>query len=71
VIAPGGEQASEVAVVTAGYGVIGLLTGVLIDSLNKEKATVYVHGPGPRSTHLQVSLFRWKSMIGVQVSAGR
>jgi hypothetical protein len=68
---PGGEPAGEVAVVTAGYGVIGLLTRLLIDSLNKEKATVYVHGRGPRSTHLQVSLFGSKSMIGVQVSAGR
>jgi len=64
-------SAGEVAVVTAGYGVIGLLTGLLIDSLNKEKATVYVHGPGPRSTRMQVSLFGSKSMMGVQVSAGR
>jgi hypothetical protein len=64
-------SASEVAVVTAGYGVIGLLTGLLIDALNKEKATVYVHGPGPRSTRMQVSLFGSKSRIGVQVSAGR
>jgi len=64
-------SAAEVAVVTAGYGVIGLLTGLLIDSLNKEKATVYVHGPAPRSTRLQVSLFGSTSRIGVQVSAGR
>jgi hypothetical protein len=64
-------SAGEVAVVTAGYGVIGLLTGLLIDSLNKVKTTVYVHGPGPRSTRMQVSLFGSTSMIGVQVSAGR
>jgi hypothetical protein len=64
-------SAGEVAVVTAGYGVIGLLTGLLIDALNKEKATVYVHGPGPRSTRMQVSLFGSKSSIGVQVSARR
>ena len=64
-------SAGEVAVVTAGYGVIGLLTGLLIDAVNKEKATVYVHGPGPRSARTQVSLFGSKSMIGVQFSAGR
>ncbi len=64
-------SAGEVAVVTAGYGVIGLLTGLLIDALNKEKATVFVHGPGPRSTRMQVSLFGSKAGIGVQVSAGR
>jgi hypothetical protein len=64
-------SAGEVAVVTAGYGVIGLLTGLLIDSLNKDKATVYVHGPGPRSTRMQVSLFGSTSRIGVQFSAGR
>jgi hypothetical protein len=64
-------SAGEVAAVTAGYGAIGLLTGLLIDSLNKEKATVYVHGPAPRSTRLQVSLFGSTSRIGVQVSAGR
>jgi len=64
-------SAGEVAVVSAGYGVIGLLAGLLIDSLNKEQATVYVHGPGPRSTRIQVSLFGSTSRIGVQVSAGR
>ena len=64
-------SAGEVAAVTAGYGAIGLLTGLLIDSLNKEKATVYVHGPATRSTRLQVSLFGSTSRIGVQVSAGR
>ena len=64
-------SAGEVAAVTAGYGAIGLLTGLLIDSLNKEKVTVYVHGPAPRSTRLQVSLLGSTSRIGVQVSAGR
>lgn len=59
--APGGE----VAAVAGGYGVIGLLTGLLIDTLNKEKATIYVQAPG---SDVRVSPFLSKSAAGVQVS---
>lgn len=41
--------AGEVAGVAVGYGGIGLLTGLLIDVLNKEKVTIYVGAPGQRS----------------------
>jgi hypothetical protein len=64
-------SAGEVAVLPAGYGVIGLLTGLLNDSVNTEKATVYVHELGRDRLRTPVSLFGSMSMIGVQVSAGR
>lgn len=62
-------SAGEVAGVAAGYGVIGLLTGLLIDVVNKEKVTIYVHGPRPRSTHIRVSPIVVNAGAGVRVSA--
>jgi len=58
--APGGE----VAAVAGGYGLIGLLTGLLVDTLNKDTATIYVHAPGP---DVGVSPFMSKSGTGVQM----
>jgi hypothetical protein len=62
-------SAGEVAVVTAGYGVIGLLTGLLIDFLNKESVTVYVHQPRTRSSRVHLSPFAGKSAAGLRLSA--
>ena len=60
----------EVAVVTAGYGCIGLLTGLLIDVLNKEKMPIYVHPHVPPSTRLHISAVGSSSGAGVRVSVG-
>jgi len=59
----------EVAGVAAGYGCIGLLTGLLIDVLNKEKVTIYVHAPGPRSARIHLSSIGLKSGVGIRISA--
>ena len=61
-------SAGEVAVVTAGYGCIGLLIGLLIDVLNKEKMPIYVHPHVPRSTRLHISAVGSSSAAGVRVS---
>src|SRR5215510_62365 len=63
-------SAGEVAVVTAGYGCIGLLTGLLIDVLNKEKVPIYVHPHVPHSTRLHISAVGSRSAAGVRVSVG-
>jgi hypothetical protein len=62
-------SASEVAVVTAGYGAIGLLTGLLIDFLNKENVTVFVHRPHTESSRIRLSPIAGKSVVGVRLSA--
>jgi len=61
-------SAGEVAVVAAGYGGIGLVTGLLIDALNKEKVAIYVHAPSRPSTRLRVSPVGSNSGAGVRVS---
>jgi len=62
-------SAGEVAVVTAGYGAIGLLTGLLIDFLNKENVTVFVHRPRTESSRIRLSPIAGKSAVGVRLSA--
>jgi hypothetical protein len=62
-------SAGEVAVVTAGYGVIGLLTGLLIDFLNKENVTIYVHRPRTESSRIRLSPIAGESAVGVRLSA--
>ena len=59
----------EVAVVTAGYGAIGLLTGLLIDFLNKENVTIYVHRPRTESGRIRLSPIAGKSTAGVRLLA--
>ena len=48
--APGGE----VAGVAAGYGGIGLLIGLLVDTFNKDKTTIYVGGAKQRLSRVRV-----------------
>jgi hypothetical protein len=62
-------SAGEVAGVTAGYGAIGLLTGLLIDVLNKENVTIYVHRPRTESSRIRLSPIVGKSAVGVHLSA--
>ena len=61
-------SAGEVAVVAASYGGIGLLTGLLIDVLNKEKVAIYVHGPRTGSSRISLSPIAEKSRAGVRFS---
>jgi len=53
-----------------GLGSIGLLTGLAIDVANKEKATVYVHGPGQQPRAARVFPRVSKSAVSVQISIG-
>lgn len=52
-----------------GLGGIGLITGLLIDVLHKEKVTVYVHASGERSFVVRVAPLLSTS-AGVQMSVG-
>jgi hypothetical protein len=54
--APGGE----VAGVAAGYGGIGLLIGLLVDTFTKDKALIYVRGADRSFSRIRVvpALFR-------------
>lgn len=51
-----------------GLGGIGVVTGLLIDVLNREKRIVYVHRAGQQSSGVRVSPFLSKSVAGVQMS---
>jgi len=53
-----------------GLGVIGLITGLLIDVLNGEKVTVYVHPAEARSSTVRVLPLLSNSGAGVQMSVG-
>ena len=58
--------AAEVAAVAAGYGTIGLLTGLLIDVVNKQSITVYVHPPWSRSSRVLPAPIYSTTRIGFQ-----
>jgi len=60
--------AEDVAGAAGGYGAIGLLTGLLIDTLNKETATIYVQPQ--RSSGIRISPLLSKSAAGVRMSVG-
>jgi hypothetical protein len=53
-----------------GLGSIGLLTGLLIDVANKEKATVYVHGSAQQPRAARVFPRVSKSAVSVQIAVG-
>lgn len=53
-----------------GLGSIGLITGLLIDVLNKEKVTVYVHTPTPQSRDVNIVPLLSTSVTGVQLCVG-
>jgi hypothetical protein len=60
---------SEVAAVAAGYGTIGLLTGLLIDVINKQTVPIYVHPPQSRSSRILLAPLYSPARIGVQLVA--
>ena len=60
--------AGEIAGVGLGLGGIGFVAGLLIDVLNKEQVTIYVHAPGQRSSAVRISPLLSKSVAGVQMS---
>jgi hypothetical protein len=47
--------AGEIGSIAAGYGGLGLITGLLIDIFNREKATIYVQPAGQRSSGFGIS----------------
>jgi hypothetical protein len=60
---------SEVAAVAAGYGTIGLLTGVLIDVVNKQTIPIYIHRAQSRSSRIRVAPLYSPTRIGLQLIA--
>jgi len=61
--------ASEVAAVAAGYGTIGLLTGLLIDVVNKQSIPLYIHPPQSRSQRVLLAPIYSPARIGLQLVA--
>ena len=59
--------AEEIATVSGGYGLVGLLTGLLIDTLNNERAIIYVQG---QRSGIRVTPLLLKSAAGLQMSVG-
>jgi len=51
-----------------GLGGIGLVTGLLIDVLTKERVTIYVHAPAQRSSRIHGWPLLSKSGTGMQMS---
>jgi hypothetical protein len=60
---------SEVAAVAAGYGTIGLLTGLLIDVVNKQTTPIYVHPPQSHLSRIRLAPPYSPARIGVQLVA--
>jgi hypothetical protein len=60
---------SDVAAVAAGYGTIGLLTGLLIDVVNKQTVPIYIHPPRSRSSRVLVAPLYSPTRIGLQLVA--
>lgn len=60
---------SEVAAVAAGYGTIGLLTGLLIDVVNKESITIYIHPPQSRPSRVLLAPFYSPGKFGLRLVA--
>jgi hypothetical protein len=57
---------SEVAAVAAGYGTIGLLAGLLIDAVNRQSVTIYVHSAESRTSHILLAPLYSPARIGIQ-----
>ena len=51
-----------------GLGAVGLLTGLLIDVLNKENVTVFVHAPVQQSRGVSVRPLVRESAVGIQMA---
>jgi hypothetical protein len=60
---------SQVLAVAAGYGTIGLLTGLLIDVVNRQTITLYVHAPEPRFSRVVVAPIYSPTRTGIQLIA--
>jgi hypothetical protein len=60
---------SDVAAVAAGYGTIGLLTGVLIDVLNKQTIPIYIHPAQSRASRIRLAPLYSTTRIGIQLVA--
>jgi hypothetical protein len=60
---------SEVAAVAAAYGTIGLLSGLLIDVVNKQTIPIYIHAPQSRSSRLRLAPLYSSRRLGLQLVA--
>ena len=60
---------SEVAAVAAAYGTIGLLSGLLIDVVNKQTIPIYIHAPQSRSLRLRLAPLYSSRRLGLQLVA--
>jgi len=60
---------SDVAAVAAGYGTLGLLTGLLIDVVNKQTLPIYVHPPPSRSSRIRLAPLYSSRRLGLQLVA--
>jgi hypothetical protein len=60
---------SDVAAVSAAYGTIGLLTGLLIDVVNKQTVAIYVHPPQSRSSRIRFAPLYSRARIGLHLVA--
>jgi len=60
---------SEVAAVAAGYGTIGLLSGLLIDVVNKQTIPIYIHAAQSRSSRIRLEPLYSSGRLGLQLIA--
>ena len=60
---------SEVAAVAVAYGTIGLLTGLLIDVVNKQTIPIYIHSQQSRSSRILLAPLYSPGRIGLQLVA--
>jgi len=62
-------RGSDVAAVATAYGTIGLLTGLLIDVVNKESITIYIHPPQSRSSRVLLAPLYSPGRLGLRLVA--
>ena len=62
-------RGSDVAAVSVAYGTIGLLTGLLIDVVNKQTVPIYIHPPQPASSRVLLAPIYSRGRSGLQLVA--
>jgi hypothetical protein len=64
-----GAQPGEIAAVASGYGVIGLLTGLLVDVFHKDSAAAVSVHQSARRSRIALHPFRSRSATGLRLVA--
>jgi hypothetical protein len=62
-------RGSDLAAIGAAYGTIGLLTGLLIDVVNKQTVPIYIHPPQSRSSRVLLAPIYSRGLSGLQLVA--